>query len=390
MPLKRSPPEEPVPRVPTDNAQRGIASVAAAVVGVVAAVALEAPREWPPRRAGERLRQRTGPKSPRPLHLRRHLRPAVAGLVRRANFTPPQPGGLCLLVLALCLSGCREKKVLLYVEKVEIDAELERTRVSMKQDEVRKLFEQVLARTQGVVMLEPDQKPPEDAAPGRIRAELFVEGPPPPAPSESGAEPTDTPDAEVLAGNVRLQLRQADGVSRLEMEASVPLPREGGAVEARKSLEQLLGSLAGSAALSRVALARKDEALVKDLSAPSGQVREAAARVLVERHQSAVIPYLEETLKSENPMVVRRAIGALVELKARTAVPGLIDLARGRDLGFLREVVFALGSIGGEEAEAYLFTVSQGHDQPLIREAADEALSELRTSRTTRREGASP
>ena len=38
-------------------------------------------------------------------------------------------------------------------------------------------------------------------------------------------------------------------------------------------------------------------------------------------------------------------------------------------------------SIGGEEAEAYLYTVNEGHDQPAIREAAGQALAELKARR---------
>jgi HEAT repeat protein len=71
-------------------------------------------------------------------------------------------------------------------------------------------------------------------------------------------------------------------------------------------------------------------------------------------------------------------VGGLVQIGDPKAVPALIELMRGKEPGFSKEVVFAIGAIGGDEAQAYLYTVAQGHEEGPVRQAAQQALDELR------------
>jgi hypothetical protein len=146
---------------------------------------------------------------------------------------------------------------------------------------------------------------------------------------------------------------------------------------ARRALEQAVEDLVHGVRAQLDALDRKDGALVQDLKSSDARVRDAALDVLAGRKNPAAVPPLLERLLGDDPVLVRRAIGALVEMRAAQAVPALIDLTRGKDTGFQRELVFALGAIGGDEARAYLYTVAQGHDSPAVREAAQRALDEL-------------
>jgi len=281
-----------------------------------------------------------------------------------------------LLALALTGTGCRDRKAQVFVERVEVDAEgLERPPGALKPDEAKKIFEQALKADGRYVMVGAEAPVAEGETRARLRAELFVE-----------------PPSEVLPrrllGMLAVQWRSPDGPDRFEVDAMATLPEDPDPGLMRDFAAKLSRELLQQGVLILEALRKPDLVLVKDLNSKDTAVRDAAAQVLVERQRPEVIPELERLLASDDPAKIRRAMGGLVELKARGAVPALIDLARGKDLGFLREVIYALGSIGGEEAEAYLFTVSQGHDQPLIREAADEALAELRTTRNTVRKPA--
>jgi hypothetical protein len=273
-------------------------------------------------------------------------------------------------MIALAAPACRERKPKVYVERYEIDADgFERGGGALKAEEARSIFEAELKAANGFVVMEPDTQVPEGHPQVRLRAEVFLDGQP------------DVAERR-LAGVLSVQWRKSDGPERFELETGVDCPEGSDAAVTRKALTQLARELLRSGGLRVEAERKVDVALVKDLHSSDFAVREAAAQVLVQRRRPEVIPELERLLQSQEPSRVRRAMGGLVELKAKSAVPTLIDLARGKDLGFLREVIFALGSIGGEEAEAYLFTVSQGHDQPLIRDAADEALAELRTAQS--------
>ena len=174
-----------------------------------------------------------------------------------------------------------------------------------------------------------------------------------------------------------------DGSLHDEVVGVGEAPLSGDSLEARRaalqrSLDAALEQLVASADLLLRARARTDAELAAQLKDPDGRVAEFALRVLSERKSPLAVEALLERLRVPDAVQVRRAMGALVEMREARAVPVLIDLGRHRDPAFLKEIVFALGEIGGEEAEAWLFTVSQGHDVAAVREAASQALGDLR------------
>jgi hypothetical protein len=144
-----------------------------------------------------------------------------------------------------------------------------------------------------------------------------------------------------------------------------------------------------TAVLVRGALARAKEssALEADLQSPDAGIREAAADVLVDRHDLAAVPVLIEELSNPDDRVKMKSVGELVELKARAAVPQLIELTESKDPNhdvdphLEVQIIYALGSIGGDDAEAYLYTISSGHPDEMVRRAATEASAELRSHR---------
>ena len=142
-----------------------------------------------------------------------------------------------------------------------------------------------------------------------------------------------------------------------------------------------------SLVISAAAEKKNHSELVSDLASPDAGVREAAADVLVDRHETEAIPELVAELKSPDENVRMKAVGELVELKARQAVPSLIELTnpgmRGViDTPRLLQVIYAIGGgNGGEDAEAYLYTLESGHPEEEVRRAAHEASAELRSHR---------
>lgn len=231
-------------------------------------------------------------------------------------------------------------------------------------------------------LLPPESRPPEGEAVVRLVLELS-------AIREVFRPGHDGPEVEVVA-NLTLRRRNEAGSERSELWASGLARPAGETFEdrqeaARRALDQALEDLVHGARAQLDALDRSNGALVKDLTSADGRVRDAALDVLSIRKQPEAVAPLIARLGSEDPLLVRRAMGALVEMRATQAVPALIDLARGKDPGFQKELVYALGAIGGEEARAYLYTVAQGHDSPGVREAAQRALEEL-----THREAPAP
>lgn len=207
---------------------------------------------------------------------------------------------------------------------------------------------------------------------------------------EAGALPL----AEVGA---RVLVFKGTGTRGAEYEghgsAEVPLSddtAEGRRAAAQTALKRAMKTAVDSAHLQLVALGKPDDKLVEDLKAPTAAVRDAAVRALFERQHPAAVPPLTQRLHSEDAAVVRRTIGQLVELRDPRAVEPLIDLSRGKNHGFVREIIYAVGALGGDEAEAYLDTVAAGHDQPAVRQAAAEALRELRAAAESRQRGTPP
>lgn len=183
----------------------------------------------------------------------------------------------------------------------------------------------------------------------------------------------------------RLQVESPLGEESLhdELVGVGEAPVTGEALDDRRaalqvSLDRALESVVASADLLLRARTRTDDELVAQLEDGDPRVRDFSLQVLAERKSPRAVPGLLERLRSTDGAQVRRAMGALVEMREKQAVPVLIDLGRHKEAAFLREIVFALGELGGEEAEAWLFTISQGHDLPAIRDAAGQALGDLR------------
>jgi hypothetical protein len=200
---------------------------------------------------------------------------------------------------------------------------------------------------------------------------------------EASRKPREGTWAEIGA---RLQVESPLGEESLhdELVGVGEAPVTGDALEARRaalqrSLDRALESVVASADLLLRARMRSDAELAGQLNDADARVRDFALQVLAERRSPLAVPGLLERLRSTDGAQVRRAMGALVEMREKQAVPVLIDLGRNKEPTFLREIVFALGELGGEEAEAWLFTVSQGHDHPAVRDAAGQALGDLRS-----------
>lgn len=162
---------------------------------------------------------------------------------------------------------------------------------------------------------------------------------------------------------------------------------EGRREDLRQALDVVLASCADQAAEQVKAQGKGTADLVAQLDAGSDAAQSAALRVLIEKKRAEALPALLERLRSDQPMVVRRAIGALVELKDPRSAGPLIDALKAKDAQFQREVVFALAAIGGDEAEAFLYTVAQGHEDPILRAAAQAGLDEMGDPKRRRRDG---
>lgn len=127
-------------------------------------------------------------------------------------------------------------------------------------------------------------------------------------------------------------------------------------------------------------LSSKSEAeLVSVLDGPDQKRRDFASRILAERGSAVAVPYLLDRLDDDDRTNQLRAVGSLVAIKDSRAVPKLIEVSLGKDPSFVAQIAYALGEIGGEEAEAYLFTASTGHPENRVRQAAQEALTGLRS-----------
>jgi hypothetical protein len=146
----------------------------------------------------------------------------------------------------------------------------------------------------------------------------------------------------------------------------------------RAAVELAIKDAAGQAALLIKLAARSDGELVAE---KDPKVKELAVSVLAERRNPAALEPLIEQLRSDDIDVVHRAIGGLLELKDPRAVGPLIEASRQKGDVFQSEILFALSAIGGDEAEAYLQLMIDGTDQPVMRQIAEQALSELKARR---------
>ena len=204
---------------------------------------------------------------------------------------------------------------------------------------------------------------------------------------ESVRKPRDGAWAEAGA-RLAIEIPLEEGSLHDEVVAVGEAPIPGDSMEARqtalqRALDSAMEQVVASADLLLRARSRMDSELAAQLKDPDARVSEFALRILAERKSPLVVDALLERLHLTDAAKVRRAMGALVEMREPRAVSALIELGRNKEPAFFKEIVFALGELGGEEAEAWLFTVSQGHDVPAVREAAGQALGELR-ARTRR------
>jgi hypothetical protein len=125
-----------------------------------------------------------------------------------------------------------------------------------------------------------------------------------------------------------------------------------------------------------------DDSLIADLSAADARVRGQAVQALGDRGVRAAVPALIGRLRDSDPKVAHRAVGALAQIKDPRAVPPLIDLCRSGDSALALRMVRIVGDIGGRDAQGWLLVTEQAHPDPRVREAASEALDELRRAAT--------
>lgn len=279
---------------------------------------------------------------------------------------------LCVVGLA-ALGGCERGQIPVETLEVEAGTLPSDAALGMSADEVLELASARLERHRRFKRLVGDA-PPDARA---VRMKLALDG--------AAVSPRERDDRLVAMLRTRLLLRRpgAGGTVRDDVTGRGDAPLLGDSpthqrTAVRAALEDAIDDAIASAAVLLDAREKRDGALVKELQAPDPRTRQFAAQVLAERRHPAAAEALIAELAVDDPDRVRRAIGSLVELRERRAVGPLIELTKEKSPFFVREVLFALGALGGDEAEAYLYTVAQGHDEPGLREAAEEALEELR------------
>jgi HEAT repeat protein len=169
-------------------------------------------------------------------------------------------------------------------------------------------------------------------------------------------------------GSLREAARWAEPVRRAQGEAQALRMAVAGA--ARKA--------AGSLAVALAEAAKPDAEVIADLESGDPRIRDFAVRVLADRKKPAAVPPLLARLRDPDPEVVERAVGALAQIRDPRAVGPLIELTHRREGPFVAQLVRIVADIGGPEAEAFLSTMASGHPEPLVRQAAEEGLADLR------------
>jgi hypothetical protein len=127
------------------------------------------------------------------------------------------------------------------------------------------------------------------------------------------------------------------------------------------------------------------QAIVAAIDGDDEDLREEAMRIAAERQVKEAVPPLLRRLKSEEPALRDRAIGALSEIGDARAVRPLTEVAKFYDVTDLPKVLDALATIGGPEARSYLEFVASGHDSSEMRELAKQALAHLDRREAERR-----
>lgn len=269
--------------------------------------------------------------------------------------------------LLVCVAACK-RDAPPWVDRLKVDAFRGGEVISVSKEQLEKqLRERLVAAKFNVA---DEKKPvPDDVKPWRVAL----------------AAGLSEPELETRESSLELvlELSHTGDEEPFVIDRRKQLPAPEGDVEAvQSSIREALASALDVSVREAASLIRLEGAsassLHDKLKDSDAAVRGAAVRLLVRKHDKAVLPVLLERLKREQLDELRVVVGQLVELRAPEAVNPLIEAASGKGPVFEREVVFAVGAIGGDDAEAYLDLVSTGHDDELIRASAEQALSELR------------
>lgn len=131
-------------------------------------------------------------------------------------------------------------------------------------------------------------------------------------------------------------------------------------------------------ALAAAAATKPVDQVIRDLEAEDPRQRARAVQALAERREGAAVPALIRRLDDPDQEVSHLAVGALAQLGDERAVGPLIEVSGRGDAAFTARLARIIGDVGGREAEGYLLTLASGHPEPAVRDAAREALEELR------------
>lgn len=182
-----------------------------------------------------------------------------------------------------------------------------------------------------------------------------------------------------LAVEVELAPSQGDEPPHKETgRATEPVGAGGPTPAVRTALASAVGEAVRALRVSMAADVKSDGALIADLASGDARVRGQAVQALGERRVKASVPALIERLRDGDPKVAHRAVGALAQIKDPRAVPALIDLCRGGDSALTLRMARLVADIGGRDAEGWLLVLEAAHPDPRVREAAAEALDDLR------------
>jgi hypothetical protein len=263
-----------------------------------------------------------------------------------------------------------------FVEVLTVDAFEGGEVASMSVEQLRERLAKALER-EAFVVARPDQVAPDGVQPWKVTLAAGL--------SEPDAESNRGPDAVVV-----LHLRQKGQPEGFELRTHERPALTSNDVDALEksvtgAVDEALAQAVKEARATIELTPATTEVLEQKLTAPEVWARRAAVRLLVERHDLAALPVLLERLKSPDLTLIRETVGLLVQLKAPQSVNALIDAAHQRGPTLQREIAYAVGAIGGDDAEAFLDLVSSGSDDPSVRQAATEALSELKTRKTSRK-----
>jgi hypothetical protein len=182
-----------------------------------------------------------------------------------------------------------------------------------------------------------------------------------------------------LAVDVELAPARSDEPPHKETgRATAPVGAGGPQQAVRGALASAIGEAVRALRVDVAADVKGEAALITDLASPDARIRGQAVQALGERRVRSAVPALVERLRDSDPKVAHRAVGALAQIKDPRAVAPLIDLCRSGDPALVLRMVRIVGDIGGRDAQGWLLVTEQAHPDARVREAASEALDELR------------